>query len=99
MQYSDIIELVAIKPGISISGYPTESEIKKEAFADVKSVRRSEFYEALKQEMCLVIVFNVRCCDYGNEKYVDFEGRRYKVARAYTKDSEIMELNCSEVKT
>lgn len=98
MQYSNIIELVSIKSGISDAGYPTESEIKKEAFADVKSVRRSEFYEALKQEMCLAIAFDVRCCDYKNEKYVDFEGQRYKVVRAYTKDGEIVELNCSEVK-
>ena len=99
MRYSEIIELVAIQSGISNAGYPTEIESKKEAFADLKSVRRSEFYEALNQGMRLVVAFHVRCSDYENEKYVDYNGHRYRVERSYTKDGEIIELNCSEVKS
>lgn len=99
MRYRETAELVSVTSGTDADGFPAEAvETAREVFVDVQSVRRSEFYDAMRTGLALTIAFVVRACDYAGEKLVDYDGRRYKVERTYTKDGEMMELNCSEVK-
>ncbi len=99
MRYRETAELVLVTSGTDADGYPVDAiETAREVFVDVQSVRRMEFYEAMRTGLALIIAFVVRACDYAGEKLVDYDGKRYKVERAYTKDGELMELNCSEVK-
>ena len=68
-----------------------------QALISPKSVRRSEYWDAQKSGTKLVIAFEMWLADYDNQPLVDYNGKRYKVERAYASDNETVELNCSEV--
>lgn len=97
MRYREMANLITVTAGTDADGYPLDPvETAKEVFVDVRTVRRAEFYEAMRTGLALTISFGIRACDYSGEKLVDYDGMRYQVARVYTKDGEFMELNCSE---
>ena len=96
MYWRDVATLVAITKEPDDDGYKTERETRTEVFVDVQSVKRSEFYAARQSGIKIDLVFLVRAPDYSGEERVEYEGKPYKVVRAYTKAGEIYELNCSE---
>ena len=98
VRFRDEITLVEVGRTQNKNGYAVEAERRKEVFADVQSVKRSEFYRSLQAGRELSAAFLLRACDYEGQVRVDYDGKRYKVERAYTKDGELMELNCSEYK-
>lgn len=98
MLYRDVVELVAVTTVEDKDGYDQVSETKTEVFADVQSVKREEFYKSMQAGRELVAAFVIRACDYGGQPYLDYCGERYRVVRAYTKDGELLELNCAEHK-
>lgn len=67
-------------------------------FADVQSVKRTEFYAAKQIGIDLAITVKVRYGDYGNQERLLFRGKEYKVERAYTDAREFYTLECSEFK-
>lgn len=98
MRYDGEVELVSISGDLDADGYVDNlTEEKTPVFADVLSVRRTEFYEGMKAGIQLSIAFKVMACDYSEQPYVDYNGKRYKIQRTYTKNGESLELNCSEV--
>lgn len=98
MRFRDEITLIAVKRSVDADGYVTaETESSTYVFADVMSIRRSEFYESLRSGVRMAIAFKVRICDYNNEERVKYNGKTYKVERTYTSDGEMIELNCSEM--
>lgn len=98
MLYCDVIELISQKTKQDADGYPVIQEEKKEVFADVHSVTRTEFFAALKVGISETIAFRMASCDYDNEKLIEYGGLRYQVERAYRTNMDQIELNCSEVK-
>lgn len=96
MLYRDTVELIAVTPGQDAEGYPESVETSTEVFADVSSVKRSEFYAGRQSGMELAVAFTLAACDYDGQQLVVYDGTRYRVERAYTRDGERMELNCSE---
>ena len=98
MMYCDVIFLISQKNMQDPNGYPVIQEEKKEVFADVRSVKRTEFFEALKAGISETIAFYIAACDYENQKIVEYEGIRYQVQRSYRTGMDWIELNCSEVK-
>lgn len=98
MLHCDLIELISQKTTQDPDGYPVIQEEKKEVFADVRSVTRTEFFEALKAGICETICFHMASCDYDNQKMIEYGGLRYQVERVYQTNMDIIELNCSEVK-
>lgn len=98
MLFSDVITLISEKTvGQDADGYKKIQETRREVYADVQSVKRSEFFEALKAGVKEVIAFQVSCHDYKNEKILEYDGIRYHVERSYRTNPDMMELNCSEV--
>lgn len=95
MFYKDVINLISVSRERNANGYPEETETVTQVYANVKSVTRSEFYDALRAGITQAIAFEVFAPDYSNQKYVDYNGTRYKVERCYIKN-EVAELNCSE---
>ena len=63
----------------------------------LKSVGRSEFYNAAVTGLRPEIVFVIHGYEYNGEQYVEFEGVRYRVIRTYSEDFEEMELVCERV--
>ena len=60
-------------------------------------VTRAEFYEAMKSGMELTAAFEMWACDYGGQKVIEHNGKRYKVERAFPLGDGVVQLNCSEV--
>lgn len=74
---------------------PTEKET--EVFCNVKSVSRSEFYNAANTGLKPSLVFVIHAYEYSGEEVVKFEDNRYKVIRTYRKNIEELELTCEKV--
>lgn len=98
MRFRDEIALIEVGRTQGENGYPVETECRKEVFADVRSVKRSEFYKSLQAGLELSAAFLLRICDYEGQTRIEYEGKRYDVERVYTGDGELVELNCSEYK-
>ena len=77
---------------------PAEVVKETRVFADVQSVKRTEFYAAKQIGIDLAITVKVRYGDYGNQERLLFSGKEYKVERAYTDAREFYTLECSEFK-
>lgn len=98
MLYRDVAQLIDTKTVTDPDGYRQETETRTEVYVDVQSVKRGEFYSGRQAGVELVISFMVRVCDFGGQRLIEYDGKRYRVVRAYTKDGELLELNCSEEK-
>lgn len=100
-------ELVLIgKTGYSTNtiGDAIPTEPKTTVLCGVKSITRTEHYQAAAHGLKPEIVFVVSKWDYQGEKEVKFEGERYNVLRTYEPkkskglgDFETLELVCEGV--
>ena len=103
-------ELVLIAWGVEEDeiGQQIPVETRTQILCKVKSIGRSEFYDAAMTGLKPEIVFVIHEAEYGEEREVEFEGERYKVIRAYRggmtrQGSKLafdeMELTCEKVGT
>ena len=92
-------ELILIKetPVFDEVGNQIMQETLTTVFCDVKSVSRSEFYNASSVGLKPTLVFKVHLFEYENEELVEYEGIKYNVIRTYIVDSENIELTCERV--
>lgn len=74
---------------------PVETETT--VLCGLKSVGRSEFYDAAASGLRPELVFVIHGYEYNGERIVKFEGVRYNVIRTYQVDFEEMELVCEKV--
>lgn len=95
--FSEVLELIKLVTSIDENGFEIHSEIKTEVFADKKSIRASEHYEAEKLGYKLSLMFIMKPYEYNNQEYLYYENQKYKVERPYQKDTENLELICSKV--
>ena len=95
--FSEVVELIDLIPDVDDNGFEVNTEINTEVFADKKSIRSSEHYEAEKLGYKLSATFIVKPYEYTGQEYLLYEGKRYKVERTYQVDTEKLELICSKV--
>jgi SPP1 family predicted phage head-tail adaptor len=94
MLFRDVIDLVTVVEGKDADGFPADTEVvRKDIFANKKSVRSSEFYQASQSGYRLDLMFEIRSIDFENETYLVFNGKRYEIIRTYDKGENI-ELVC-----
>lgn len=74
---------------------PVETETT--ILCGLKSVTRSEFYNAAANGLKPELIFVVHGYEYNGEKEITFEGNRYKVIRTYSDNFEELELTCERV--
>jgi SPP1 family predicted phage head-tail adaptor len=97
MMWRDVIELVGVttfdenEVGDQIE---VPGEIRQ-VFANKKSIRQSEFYQAAAIGLRPEIMFEVRTIEYQEEKTLLFNGKEYSIVRAFDKNGEITEIVCS----
>lgn len=72
-------------------------EIETSILCGVRSVSRTEFYNAALTGLNPEIVFVVHAYEYNDGRKVKFNGELYRVIRTYQKDFEEMELVCERV--
>lgn len=96
MMWREICDLLTeVETPDGIGGFVT-SYTSRTVFADRKSIRQSEFYQAhavgLKPEITLV----VRMVDYDNESRLRWNEQVYDILRTHSKNGEIIELVCAK---
>ncbi|MCI3922492.1 phage head closure protein [Paenibacillus sp. TRM 82003] len=67
----------------------------RQIYANKKSIRQSEFYQAAANGMKPELMFEVRSIDYVDEKELYYNDKPYTIIRTYTKNGEITELVCA----
>ena len=107
-----MIEISTVIGGtVDEDGFPTGggTELKKNIFADVKSVGFNEYYEGLKDGIKASYIFRVNMpefiltveTDRSITEYkptrIRFEGTYYRVVRQYKRGYGFLELTCEEV--
>jgi hypothetical protein len=83
-------------------GNPVETPNNIDIFCDVKSIGRTEFYNAAANGLKPEYIFVVHPYEYNGETYVEFSEdekpkQRYKVMKTYKVNMEELELTCEKV--
>ena len=94
MLFKDVVKLISITYTENSIGDIIESKTVKEVFANKKSIRQSEFYQAQASGLKPEIMFEIREIDYLDEKILSYESKEYNIIRTYSKDDELIELVC-----
>jgi SPP1 family predicted phage head-tail adaptor len=94
MLYRDVVDLLVLIDARDTDGFSTLVEKERSTvFANKKSIRGSEFYQASQNGITLELMFEIRSCDYGGQRFLEFENKRYEIVRTYDK-GETIELSC-----
>lgn len=94
MLFRDVINLISVTMGENELGDPVETETPRQVFANKKSIRQMEFYQAMATGLKPELMFEVRSIDYAEEPKLQFGIKTYLIIRTYTKNDEITELIC-----
>jgi hypothetical protein len=78
-------------------GNQVSTESETVILCGLKSVGRSEFYNAAVSGLRPELVFIVHGYEYSGQKVVEFEGVRYNVIRTYAVSFEEMEITVERV--
>lgn len=107
---NEVIKLVTVKGyKKDASGFQSGEDVSTlEIFADVKSVGRTEFYEATRSGMRVDVIIVVNPDDFAmaivevdgkkiKPSRVIYEDTTYLIERTYKKDMHVLEMTCKEV--
>lgn len=95
----DVIKLIALTVTEDDIGNQIISDVsQRQIFAEKKSIRQSEFYQASVAGLKPELTFVVWSAEYGQETLLEFNDVRYDIIRTFDKDEKNTELIC-EVKT
>ena len=97
MLFRDVIKLVAIVKTTDTIGDTVEVKTKRDVFANKKSVRQNEHYQAMAQGLKPELMFEIRSIEYNKETELEFDSKPYKIIRVYDKNGEITELICEGI--
>ena len=95
MMWRDVIELVAVTTSINDIGDTVPVKSLVQVFANKKSIRQSEFYQAFSAGLKPELMFEVRTIEYSGQSHLNFSGKEYVVIRTYSSNDEITELVCT----
>lgn len=95
--WKDVVEIGNMTETI-VKGEPVQSMVYREVFANKKSVRQSEFYQASIAGLKPELIFEIRSFVYNNDKKLRYpsgeNGKVYDIIRTYDR-GEIIELTVS----
>ena len=103
---SETAELIYVFNDRDLDGFPVTDTVETEVYVREKSVKRTEFYEAMRSGITPQIIFELRQEDFeltahmenGKKVYaskVRYDGAEYDIIRAYKNDRSMIELTCS----
>ena len=94
MMRADVIDLV--KETASAHGvHDTVTEAARTVYCTVRSVTRTEFYNALNAGIQPEYVFVLALAeDYQDERVVRYRGQKYRVVRTYRTEDDGIEITC-----
>lgn len=97
MLFREVISLISITGTVNEIGNYIEAKSEREVFADKRSIRQNEFYQAAATGLRPEIMFVIRTIDYLGERKLSFNGKEYNIIRTYDKDNEMTELICQGI--
>lgn len=97
MLFRDVIDLVSVTTTTNDMGDIIDVETKRQVFADKKSVRQNEFYQAAATGLKPELMFVIRTVEYKQERKLEFNLKTYSIIRTYEKENEFTELVCSGI--
>ncbi len=97
MMWRDVVQLVRLDYTVDEYGDQVYIRTPITVFANKKSVRQSEFYQALATGLKPEIMFEVRSLEYTGQENLTYNNKEYVIIRTYSKNDEITELVCSGV--
>lgn len=89
---NDVIELVTFSENQDKKGELIRTENLNEIFAERKSIKRVEFYQANANGFKPVFAFEINSFEYNDEFFIKYNGKPYKVIRTYQTDIDKVEL-------
>lgn len=92
-------ELTLVKQSYRLDDLMNQIPEKVETvvYCGLKSITRTEYYNAASQGIKPEIVFVIHKFEYNGEKEILFEGKKYKAIRTYSTNFEEIELTCERV--
>lgn len=106
---NELIQLITVRGYEKKDGFKVNEDIHTvEIFAGVESVKRTEYYEALRSNVKASIVFTVAPDDFAlgiiktdgkkiKPSKIIYDDDVYLIIRTYRKNSGRMEITCAEV--
>jgi len=91
--FRDVIELITATTTQNTIGDNIDTKTYSQRFANKKSVRQSEFYQAMNNGLKPSLMFEIRSIDYNNEESLRYNSKEYTIIRTYDK-GEVIELTC-----
>jgi SPP1 family predicted phage head-tail adaptor len=95
MLFRDVVDLLSVTTTENSIGDTIETETPRQVFANKKSIRQSEFYQAAMTDLRPELMFEVRTIEYDDEPKLKYDSKTYNIIRTYSKNGEITELICS----
>jgi SPP1 family predicted phage head-tail adaptor len=95
--WRDVINLISVATSENELGDLVETETPKQVFANKKSIRSGEFYQAQSTGLRPELMFEVKTIDYDHEPKLEHEGKAYTIIRTYDKSGEVTELICQGI--
>ncbi len=95
MLFKDVVTLISITNTQNDIGDMVQNKQEQQVFANKKSIRQSEFYQAAVTGLKPELMFEVRNIDYSEQQKLKYNDKEYNIIRTYSKNGEIIELICS----
>lgn len=96
--WSDVISLIAFESERDAEGYEKLKELPREVMCTFEEgVSQNEFYLSHKEGLRANASVELWAVDYDGEAFADFEGRRFRVLRAFQSSFDCKTLILSEV--
>lgn len=96
MDRSTIITLVGVTYVQDAIKQYVPTETRRDVYADVRSISRTEWFDAGRNGLNPSLAFHMFEPDYHGEDIVEYNGKRYGVYRTYRALNETIELYCEE---
>lgn len=95
MLWRDTVNLLAVTLTENSIGDTVESTSSRTVYANKKSIRQSEFYQAMAHNLKPELMFEVKSIDYQGEVKLVYNSKTYQIIRTYDKNGETTELVCT----
>lgn len=97
MAWTDVIYLIPAGHTKNAVGNAIPNSGGRMVYANKKSIRQAEFYQAQATGLRPEIMFEIRTIEYQGERRLTYDGREYNIIRTFDKIGELTELVCQNI--
>jgi len=96
--FKDVITLISTTDSENDMGDPIKILVRREnIFAEKKSIKQSEFYQAAAVGLKPEITFIIRTIEYEQETLLEYNLKAFTIIRTYEKEDEFTALICQGI--